>query len=88
MNDNGRERRSYWWRAIFGSNYTFASICECGNVKCLIKLFANECVGKADLGGLLLLTLCVICDCFKLKFVDLVRRFLHRRSLQSIAREV
>lgn len=50
MNDNGRERRRYWWRAIFGSNYTFASICECGNVKRLIKVFGNECVGKADLG--------------------------------------
>jgi hypothetical protein len=23
MNDNGREKRSYWWRAISGSNYTF-----------------------------------------------------------------
>jgi hypothetical protein len=50
MNDNGRERRSYWWRAIFGSNYTFASICGCGNVKCLIKVGGEGGVGKAECG--------------------------------------
>jgi hypothetical protein len=50
MNDNGREWRSYWWRAIFGSNYTFASICGCGNVKCLIKVGGEGGVGKAEWG--------------------------------------
>lgn len=51
MNDNGEGEATYWWRAISGSNYTFASICECGNVKCLIKVCKQKrtlSIGKAD----------------------------------------